>query len=147
MDYLTVTKSIEWDMGHRIPYHKGKCRQPHGHHYRLEVSVRGVVKSGAVVSDAGMVVDFGDLKEILYKHVYSICDHRFMVYKKDDLFMSAITQEIEEEFNYFVVDYIPTAENINLWCVANIKKNLPMNLTLVSCRLYESKNHWVEWQV
>jgi 6-pyruvoyltetrahydropterin/6-carboxytetrahydropterin synthase len=36
-----VTKIVEWDMGHRVPNHKSKCRNPHGHRYRLEVTIGG----------------------------------------------------------------------------------------------------------
>ena len=36
-----ATRRIEWDMGHRVPEHGGKCRTPHGHRYVAEVTVRG----------------------------------------------------------------------------------------------------------
>ncbi|NRA47057.1 MAG: 6-carboxytetrahydropterin synthase [Oligoflexales bacterium] len=62
---MDVTKIIEWDMGHRVPNHKNKCRHPHGHRYRLEVSMRGAISLEKGSSSEGMVVDFGDIKELM----------------------------------------------------------------------------------
>ncbi|HET9869389.1 MAG TPA: 6-carboxytetrahydropterin synthase [bacterium] len=46
---------------------------PHGHSYRLAVTV-----SGAVRPDTGFVVDFRVLKEVLKREVYARFDHRFI---------------------------------------------------------------------
>jgi 6-pyruvoyltetrahydropterin/6-carboxytetrahydropterin synthase len=46
---------------------------PHGHSYRLRVTV-----SGKVDPDTGFVIDFKVLKDILLKEVYDRFDHRFI---------------------------------------------------------------------
>ncbi len=46
---------------------------PHGHSYRLRVSVRGPVSR-----ETGFVMDFKDLKDILKKTVFDRFDHRFL---------------------------------------------------------------------
>ncbi len=46
---------------------------PHGHSYRLRVTVRGGVDPAT-----GFVIDFRVLKEILKREVYSRFDHRFI---------------------------------------------------------------------
>ena len=38
---MIITKLLEIDMGHRIPQHKSKCFNPHGHRYKFEVGVEG----------------------------------------------------------------------------------------------------------
>jgi 6-pyruvoyltetrahydropterin/6-carboxytetrahydropterin synthase len=49
------------------------CEYPHGHSYRLRVTVLGKVDS-----DTGFVIDFKILKDILTKEVYDRFDHRFI---------------------------------------------------------------------
>lgn len=46
---------------------------PHGHSYRLRVTVKGPVNQ-----DTGFVIDFKVFKEILRKEVYDRFDHRFI---------------------------------------------------------------------
>ena len=46
---------------------------PHGHSYRLRVTV-----AGQVDPDTGFVIDFKVLKDILAKEVYDRFDHRFI---------------------------------------------------------------------
>jgi len=66
---------------------------PHGHSYRLRVTVRG-----GVDRETGFVMDFRVLKEILRREIYPRFDHRF------------INREVEP----FKTDprFQPTAENI-----------------------------------
>jgi 6-pyruvoyltetrahydropterin/6-carboxytetrahydropterin synthase len=75
---LEITKAIEWDMGHRVPNHKHKCRNPHGHRYRLEMTVAGEVSVEKGTSQEGMVHDFGDIKNHLLEKIYSKLDHCFL---------------------------------------------------------------------
>jgi 6-pyruvoyltetrahydropterin/6-carboxytetrahydropterin synthase len=46
---------------------------PHGHSYRLKVTVQG-----PVAQDTGFVIDFRILKEILKREIYGRFDHRFI---------------------------------------------------------------------
>ena len=48
-------------------------RYPHGHSYRLAVTVAGPIQE-----DTGFVMDFRLLKEILYREIESRLDHRFI---------------------------------------------------------------------
>lgn len=70
MPIAEATKTVEWDMGHRVPNHKSKCKNVHGHRYKAEVTVRGEIIPEEGISDEGMVIDFSDVKAI----VNSICD-------------------------------------------------------------------------
>jgi 6-pyruvoyltetrahydropterin/6-carboxytetrahydropterin synthase len=49
------------------------CDFPHGHSYRLRVTV-----SGKVHPDTGFVIDFKVLKDILTREIYDRFDHRFI---------------------------------------------------------------------
>ncbi len=79
MARISVTKIFKFDAAHFLPEHKGKCADIHGHTYRLEVTVArtdgDVLASG---SSAGMVLDFGDLKEIVQREIIEKVDHKML---------------------------------------------------------------------
>lgn len=63
--YAIVTREFTFEASHHLPNHKGKCRRPHGHSYRLQISLRGPIIETVGASDEGMVMDFEDLKRIV----------------------------------------------------------------------------------
>lgn len=63
--HAIVTREFTFEACHHLPGHRGKCLRPHGHSYRLEISLRGPIKAAAGQSDDGMVMDFEDLKRIV----------------------------------------------------------------------------------
>ena len=67
---IEITRYIQWDMGHRIPNHQGKCKNPHGHRYKLEVRISGPINSSPGSSSEGMILDFGHVDHILKKNIY-----------------------------------------------------------------------------
>lgn len=69
-----VTKEITFDCAHMLSGHRGKCANLHGHTYKVQVTIVGVPKHDKS-SDYGMVLDFGDLKEVLQDHIVSVYDH------------------------------------------------------------------------
>lgn len=142
---VTVTKVIEWDMGHRVPNHKNKCQNPHGHRYRLEASIAGAIDKSDGSSSEGMVIDFGDIKEILTKYIHDPLDHAFMFYENDQAMKAFFSQEANQAFAHMCVPFIPTAENIVQWCAEQIIRQLPANLQLHHCRLYETPNSWADY--
>lgn len=60
-----ITRQFTFEASHHLPGHKGKCLRPHGHSYRLEISLRGPIINAPGQSDDGMVMDFDDLKCIV----------------------------------------------------------------------------------
>jgi len=65
-----ISRMFEFEAGHHLPNHNGKCRSPHGHSYKLEVIV-----SGEVDEETGMIMDFSELKEIVNEHIIDVLDH------------------------------------------------------------------------
>ena len=59
MPRTSITKCIEWDMGHRVPNHESKCRNPHGHRYKCEIEVAGDIIVELNSPEQGMITDFG----------------------------------------------------------------------------------------
>jgi len=76
MKVATITKIFRFESAHHLPGHHGKCARPHGHSYRLEVTIRGPIKEAPGESDNGMVMDFGDLSQIVQNSVIERLDHQ-----------------------------------------------------------------------
>lgn len=73
---VTVTKTIEICAAHFLPYHDGKCKRLHGHNYKIEVSMRGVIRSTSIVDpQSGMVEDFYNIGRHL-QAVIGCFDHQ-----------------------------------------------------------------------
>lgn len=99
-------------MGHRVPNHKSKCRNPHGHRYKIELGVDDKVITEPGASDEGMVIDFGDMKEVMMKVLDERFDHGFVLYGDDEI--APMFRSLKEDLNMKVVfvPFIPTAENL-----------------------------------
>ncbi|HUP87039.1 MAG TPA: 6-carboxytetrahydropterin synthase QueD [Acidimicrobiales bacterium] len=68
----SVTRCFTFEAAHQLPWHAGKCRNLHGHSYRLEVTVAGPV------GDQGIVVDFAEIKRVVERDVIDVYDHRYL---------------------------------------------------------------------
>ena len=106
---MLVTKYIEIDMGHRVTNHKSKCSSLHGHRYRIECGVDDKVITTKGISDEGMVIDFGDLKQIMMEEIDSKFDHGFVLWYGDRM---ADMMKTDTNTKLTIVDFIPTAENL-----------------------------------
>lgn len=137
MTYI-ITKEIEFDAGHRVPLHASKCRNPHGHRYRVQAGIEGeLITEGP---ESGMVRDFSIVKELLTEHVHDIYDHGFIVHKSDkdiiDLFNTL-------DYKIIVVDWYPTAECLAKNIYWRIKTYLP---TLQFIRIWETPTSMAEYK-
>jgi 6-pyruvoyltetrahydropterin/6-carboxytetrahydropterin synthase len=110
---MILRKEYGFEAAHFIYNHPGKCRNLHGHSYRLFVSLEGEVDPGT-----GMIIDFDDLSKIVNEHVLSRLDHRFLN------------------------DLIPlsTAENIALWIWEQLRPVLP---GLTQIEVFETQDNCV----
>lgn len=106
---MLITKEIEIDMGHRVTNHKSKCASLHGHRYKIEVGVDDRIITTEGSSDEGMVMDFGDLKEVMMEVLDKEFDHG-MVLWMDDPIVEAVAADSKTKLT--VVPFIPTAENL-----------------------------------
>lgn len=106
---MLITKEIEIDLGHRVTNHKSKCASLHGHRYKIEVGVDDKIITTKGASDEGMVIDFGDLKQIMMEVLDAKFDHGFIIWK-DDPMATVLYQDKATKLT--IVDFIPTAENL-----------------------------------
>lgn len=75
MKFALITKSFRFEAAHQLPEHRGKCARLHGHSYRLDVTLRGLIKDDPKQSDHGMIMDFEKLSGIVKASVIEQLDH------------------------------------------------------------------------
>ena len=67
-----VTVEDSFAAGHYLRNYKGKCENPHGHNYKVRVTL-----SGQQLDKAGLLLDFKDLREVM-KNVIERLDHQMI---------------------------------------------------------------------
>lgn len=138
---MLVTKTIEIDMGHRVPNHKSKCKNLHGHRYKIEVGVDDKVIDEEGVSDEGMVIDFGDLKEIMMQEIDEKFDHGFVIYLEDVLVLQFRNFQRVHQQKIIFVDFIPTVENLAKYWYKLIKIKLEeRGIKIKHIKVWETPN-------
>jgi 6-pyruvoyltetrahydropterin/6-carboxytetrahydropterin synthase len=132
---MKIAKEFTWEMGHRLPFHDGKCRNLHGHSYKCMVELTGEQ------DDKGMLVDYFDMKKIIGPIIDEL-DHSFMVSRNDKDVIEFLERLNSQKV---VVDFDSTAENICLYLIEKIKSSgLPENLRSVKVRVFETENTYAE---
>lgn len=143
---MQITRRLEFDAGHRIPKHLSQCRHLHGHRYALEVTLSGDIVRDVQCSSDGMVMDFGDVKEIAKTHLVDKWDHAFLV-SADDQAVVGFLRTLPDH-KTVVIDAVPTAENlarIAFDILAPLYRDVYGNhLQLERVRLYETPNCWAD---
>jgi len=69
---VMVSKEFTFDAAHHLHCYEGKCKNLHGHTYRVVFGISGYV------DDIGIVIDFGDIKEIWKEQIEIHLDHRYL---------------------------------------------------------------------
>lgn len=102
MAKATLSKTFRFEAAHHLPNHAGKCREPHGHSYRVVVYVEGKVNDQTGESTEGMVLDFDTIKEVWEQYLKPSLDHK----------------DLNEQFMF-----VTTAENIACWMLVQFHDN------------------------
>lgn len=96
-----LTTEAAFDAAHFLTNYEGKCKNIHGHRWRVVLSI-----SGEPIN--GMVVDFGVVKKDL-KDLCDYFDHTFIV--ENDSLKPELFKMLNEEFTLRTVPFRTTAEN------------------------------------
>lgn len=113
----TLHKEVWIDAAHFLPTHEGKCRNLHGHRWHVIVEIQS-----CELNCDGMVVDFGDIKEVVNQY-----DHRCL----NDC----------PPFD----EMQPTAENIAKVIGEQIKELIPGTTAMVSITIAETPTSSVQY--
>ncbi|HEY1766214.1 MAG TPA: 6-carboxytetrahydropterin synthase QueD [Terracidiphilus sp.] len=67
-----VTVEAGFSSGHYLRNYRGKCENPHGHNYKVRVTL-----AGTVLDEAGLLLDFKLLKQVM-RPVIERIDHQML---------------------------------------------------------------------
>lgn len=144
MSKIRITKQFSFETGHALYGYDGKCKNVHGHSYKLFVTVIGTPISDTSNVKYGMVIDFSDLKKIVKGEIVDVFDHA-TVFNKNTPHVELAKELADRGHNVLLVDYQPTSEMMVIDFAVKIKKHLPENIQLFSLRLQETDSSFAEW--
>ena len=137
---MQITRLFEFDSGHRIPNHNSKCRNMHGHRYKLELTLAGKILETPDQSFEGMVLDFADVKKLALQFLDTL-DHAFLVWDGDQQLLDFLKTT---DSKFVVVPYIPTVENLVKFIDEHLQPVFAQtyndSLRIKSIKLWETPN-------
>jgi len=144
MTKIRITKQFNFETGHALYGYDGKCKNVHGHSYKLSVTVIGVPISDTSHVKYGMVIDFGDLKKIVREEIVDVFDHA-TVFNQNTPHIELAHELQQRGHHVILVPYQPTSENMVTDFADKIQKRLPQNIELHSLKLQETETSYAEW--
>ncbi|MBO9128437.1 6-carboxytetrahydropterin synthase QueD [Bacillus sp. 165] len=69
---VLVSKEFTFDAAHHLHCYEGKCKNLHGHTYKVVFGISGYV------NEIGISIDFGDIKDIWKTEIEIYLDHRYL---------------------------------------------------------------------
>jgi 6-pyruvoyltetrahydropterin/6-carboxytetrahydropterin synthase len=144
MSTIRITKQFSFETGHALYGYDGKCRNIHGHSYKLSVTVIGSPINDTENVKFGMVIDFSDLKKIVKEEIVNEFDHA-TVFNKNTPHVELAKELKDRGHHVLLVDYQPTSEMMVIDFAEKIKNRLPNNIRLHSLKLQETATSYAEW--
>ena len=131
---MKISKEFRWEMGHRLPFHAGPCKNLHGHSYKMVIEISGEL------NENGMIIDFFDLGKAV-KPIIDELDHAFLCWEHDKEVKMFLEQN---NLKRVIVPYHSTVENICNDLIGKIYSNLSSikdnTFTSLTVRIFETPN-------
>jgi 6-pyruvoyltetrahydropterin/6-carboxytetrahydropterin synthase len=134
---ITITRRLEFDYGHRVLGHEGKCKHLHGHHGVAEITIQA-----PELDAVGRVVDFGVVKILVGGWLDSNWDHQLLLNSNDP--QLPYLRNTEDRAPYSMKGN-PTAENMAKELFGVCIELLASHLKVVGVRIYETPNCWADY--
>ncbi|MDR6123493.1 6-pyruvoyltetrahydropterin/6-carboxytetrahydropterin synthase [Bacillus sp. SLBN-46] len=123
---VLVSKEFTFDAAHHLHAYDGKCMNLHGHTYKVIFGISGFL------DDRGLMIDFGDIKDIWKNEIEIYLDHRYL--------------------NETLPPMNTTAENMVVWVYEKMKESLNnedrqkqyIGARVEFVRLYETPTSYAE---
>jgi 6-pyruvoyltetrahydropterin/6-carboxytetrahydropterin synthase len=138
---LQLTKIFHFETAHALHGYAGACKNIHGHSYELHVTVSSVNDYQNYITAPGFMIDFKEIKKLVNILVVEKFDHK-VILSKDFL---SDNPSFSSQENLVIFEAEPTAENLLIYILGNIQKDLPSNIQLVKLKLYETNDSYAEW--
>ena len=144
MSRVRITKQFTFETGHALYGHDGKCKNIHGHSYKLSVTIFGKPLGDSKSSKFGMIMDFSDLKKIVKEEIVNPLDHA-TIFNKNTPHLQLANNLKSIGHKVVLVDDQPTSEMLVIDFAKKIKKRLPGDIQLFSLKLQETATCFAEW--
>ena len=144
MSKIRITKKFRFEAAHALYGHDGKCKNIHGHNYNLFVTVIGIPIKNISNVKCGMVMDFGDLKEIVNNEIIEKFDHS-VIFNKNTPHEKLANDLVNDGHKVVMADYQPTIEEMVMDFANKISSKLPDDIKLHSLKLEETETSYSEW--
>ncbi|MFJ7728514.1 6-carboxytetrahydropterin synthase QueD [Neobacillus sp. NPDC097160] len=123
---VLVSKEFTFDAAHHLHAYDGKCMNLHGHTYKVVFGISGFL------DDRGLMIDFGDIKDIWKNEIEIYLDHKYL--------------------NETLPLMNTTAENMVVWIYEKMKESLNnedrqqqyLGARVEFVRLYETPTSYAE---
>ena len=141
---IRITKIFTFETAHVLYNYDGKCKNMHGHSYKLYVTVKGEPINDLDNPKNGMVVDFGEIKSIVKNQIVDVWDHAVLVNANSP--HRQLGNDLQAAGHKVIFcDYQPTCENMLVDIANKIKSQLPTHVQLAHLKLHETENSYGEW--
>ncbi len=132
---MKIAKEYKWEMGHRLTFHQGKCKNLHGHTYKMRIELAGEPDNN------GMVLDYYKIDNLI-SPILEELDHGVIVYQ-NDLELINLLENLNSK--HTILKNECTAENITYYILEKLKKTaFPENISGLKIRVYETDNTYAE---
>lgn len=120
---VLISKEFTFDAAHHLHHYEGKCKNLHGHTYRAVLGISGYT------DELGIMIDFGDIKEIWKQKIEIYLDHHYI--------------------NETLPPMNTTAENIVVWIYERLSEALldeqgSTDIRVEFIKLYETPTSYAE---
>lgn len=131
----TLKTEASFDSAHFLSGYDGKCRNIHGHRWRIvaEISTHMLSQTG---QERGMLIDFKDFKKILKTEADNL-DHALII-ERNSLPLELYNMLLQNDFKIIVVDFRPTAENFSKYFYDSLRGK---GLCVKEVSVYETPNN------
>ena len=111
MPNIRITKKFRFEAAHALYSYDGKCKNIHGHSFKIKITVKGTVKE-----ETGFVMDFSEI-DSAFSPIFKMIDHAYL-------------NELDGLTN-------PSSENLCKWIWSKLIDSLP-NLKRIEIKETES---------
>jgi len=137
---ISLTKEFSFEMAHALKGYDGACKNIHGHSYRLFVTISGEPIQDKNSSKYGMIMDFGDLKQIINASIIDRFDHALVLNEEHHFGEISDTKLVCTAFQ-------PTCENLLIHFAELIQPLLPPNVRLEKLKMHETATSYAELEL
>lgn len=129
---MVLTKEFTFDSAHRLTFHIGKCRNLHGHTWKVVIRIE---------AGTGDFFDFGIIKSVIHEEL----DHALLYWEGDKVLTKFVESNASENFRSKKFPFETTAENLSQWIKLRIVDRWEvLTEERVKVQLFETGNSCVE---